>query len=207
MENRDSKAQDSYLWWTEAYIFSMFPICDDLSFRLVASGDQTEILRAGYWPSYNVPFYEEVSPTKRRSYNWLKFTLPFTVEIICLMPRQWLLVCSQAHSWLLHLPLPLPIPHRDTSQGDFKCPFKGGMEKGGGGGGTVFLNHLCWGARLPLLLLLYANQDLLNVWGLLWIQYVNYMKISHLVYTRDTSFLISSVNINCFPLTIVLSLA
>lgn len=27
---------------------------------LVASGDQTEILRAGYWPSYNVPFYEEI---------------------------------------------------------------------------------------------------------------------------------------------------
>ena len=24
------------------------------------SGDQTEILRAGYWPSYNVPFYEQV---------------------------------------------------------------------------------------------------------------------------------------------------
>ena len=47
----------------------MFPICDDLSFRLVISGDQTEILRAGYWPSYNVPFYEEVSPTKMRSYN------------------------------------------------------------------------------------------------------------------------------------------
>ncbi|XP_030834697.1 phospholipase B-like 1 [Strongylocentrotus purpuratus] len=27
---------------------------------LVASGDQTNILRAGYWPSYNVPFYEEI---------------------------------------------------------------------------------------------------------------------------------------------------
>ena len=54
------------------------------------------------------------------------------------MPRQWLLECSQAHSWLLHLPLPLPIPHRDTSQGDFKCPFKGGREKGGGGGGHRF---------------------------------------------------------------------
>ncbi|XP_032218792.1 phospholipase B-like 1 isoform X2 [Nematostella vectensis] len=27
---------------------------------LVASGDQTAILRAGYWPSYNVPFYELV---------------------------------------------------------------------------------------------------------------------------------------------------
>lgn len=27
---------------------------------LVVSGDQTEILRAGYWPSYNVPFYEEI---------------------------------------------------------------------------------------------------------------------------------------------------
>ncbi|KAK3755108.1 hypothetical protein QZH41_017928, partial [Actinostola sp. cb2023] len=26
----------------------------------VASGDQTEILRLGYWPSYNVPFYEKV---------------------------------------------------------------------------------------------------------------------------------------------------
>ena len=59
------------------------------------------------------------------------------------MPRQWLLECSQAHSWLLHLPLPLPIPHRDTSQGDFKCPFKGGMEKGGGGGHRFF--------KLPML--------------------------------------------------------
>lgn len=28
--------------------------------RLVMGGDQTEILREGYWPSYNVPFYEEV---------------------------------------------------------------------------------------------------------------------------------------------------
>lgn len=27
---------------------------------LVKSGDQSEILRAGYWPSYNVPFFEEV---------------------------------------------------------------------------------------------------------------------------------------------------
>ncbi|EDO42515.1 predicted protein, partial [Nematostella vectensis] len=27
---------------------------------LVASGDQTPILRAGYWPSYNIPFYELV---------------------------------------------------------------------------------------------------------------------------------------------------
>jgi len=27
----------------------------------VVSGDQTEILRKGYWSSYNVPFYEEVS--------------------------------------------------------------------------------------------------------------------------------------------------
>ena len=28
--------------------------------RYVESGDQTEILQAGYWPSYNVPFYEDV---------------------------------------------------------------------------------------------------------------------------------------------------
>ncbi|XP_071509243.1 phospholipase B-like 1 [Diadema antillarum] len=27
---------------------------------LVVSGDQTNILRAGYWPSYNVPFYEQI---------------------------------------------------------------------------------------------------------------------------------------------------
>ncbi|XP_071797643.1 phospholipase B-like 1 isoform X1 [Asterias amurensis] len=27
---------------------------------LVKTGDQTAILRAGYWPSYNVPFYEEI---------------------------------------------------------------------------------------------------------------------------------------------------
>ncbi|XP_071963948.1 phospholipase-B 81-like [Antedon mediterranea] len=27
---------------------------------LVESGDQTAILRAGYWPSYNVPFYENI---------------------------------------------------------------------------------------------------------------------------------------------------
>ena len=31
-----------------------------LYLSLVVSGDQTEILRAGYWPSYNVPFYEQV---------------------------------------------------------------------------------------------------------------------------------------------------
>ena len=28
--------------------------------RLVVGSDQTEILRAGYWPSYNVPFHEQV---------------------------------------------------------------------------------------------------------------------------------------------------
>ena len=28
--------------------------------RLVVGSDQTEILRAGYWPSYNVPFHEKV---------------------------------------------------------------------------------------------------------------------------------------------------
>jgi hypothetical protein len=27
---------------------------------LVVFEDQTNILRAGYWPSYNVPFYEEI---------------------------------------------------------------------------------------------------------------------------------------------------
>ena len=31
-----------------------------LHFRKVESGDQTEILQAGYWPSYNVPFYEDI---------------------------------------------------------------------------------------------------------------------------------------------------
>ena len=29
-------------------------------YRYVKSGDQTGILQAGYWPSYNVPFYEDV---------------------------------------------------------------------------------------------------------------------------------------------------
>ena len=35
-------------------------IAVDFYFSLVVSGDQTDILRAGYWPSYNVPFYEQV---------------------------------------------------------------------------------------------------------------------------------------------------
>ena len=26
----------------------------------VESGDQTDVLQAGYWPSYNVPFYEDI---------------------------------------------------------------------------------------------------------------------------------------------------
>ena len=30
-------------------------------FSLVVSEDQTAILREGYWASYNVPFYEEIS--------------------------------------------------------------------------------------------------------------------------------------------------
>ena len=30
------------------------------SSRYVASGDQTPILRTGYWASYNIPFYEYV---------------------------------------------------------------------------------------------------------------------------------------------------
>ena len=33
---------------------------DNVLDRLVVSGDQTEILSEGYWPSYNVPFYQEV---------------------------------------------------------------------------------------------------------------------------------------------------
>ena len=28
--------------------------------RYVASGDETEILRDGYWASYNIPFFEKV---------------------------------------------------------------------------------------------------------------------------------------------------
>ena len=28
--------------------------------RYVKSGDQTDILRAGYWPSYNIAFYEDI---------------------------------------------------------------------------------------------------------------------------------------------------
>ena len=31
-----------------------------LACRYVESGDQTHILQAGYWPSYNIPFYEEI---------------------------------------------------------------------------------------------------------------------------------------------------
>ena len=34
--------------------------CTLLLVRLVVGSDQTEILRAGYWPSYNVPFHEQV---------------------------------------------------------------------------------------------------------------------------------------------------
>ena len=29
-------------------------------YRYMKSGDQTEILRAGYWSSYNIPFYEDI---------------------------------------------------------------------------------------------------------------------------------------------------
>ena len=32
-----------------------------ISSSLVVAGDQTAILREGYWASYNVPFYEEIS--------------------------------------------------------------------------------------------------------------------------------------------------
>ena len=83
------------------------------------------------------------------------------------MLRQWLLECSQAHSWLLHLPCLSPSLIVTQVQVIFlsvPSRVEGRREEEGG---TVFLSHLCWGAHLPLLLLLYANQDLLNVWGLL----------------------------------------
>jgi len=42
-----------------------YDIDDNLLDRLVVSGDQTEILSEGYWPSYNVPFYQEVGITAK----------------------------------------------------------------------------------------------------------------------------------------------
>ena len=39
----------------------LLPYClTSTLYSLVESGDQTAILRAGYWPSYNVPFYENI---------------------------------------------------------------------------------------------------------------------------------------------------
>ena len=35
-------------------------LCTLLLVRLVVGSDQTEILRARYWPSYNVLFHEQV---------------------------------------------------------------------------------------------------------------------------------------------------
>lgn len=44
----NKEVQDGALW-----------VCEQIP-GLVASGDQTNILRTGYWPSYNVPFYEQI---------------------------------------------------------------------------------------------------------------------------------------------------
>ena len=54
-------------------------IDDSMLDRLVVSGDQTKILSEGYWPSYNVPFYEEVCKISIASlYNYLNLGLfPF----------------------------------------------------------------------------------------------------------------------------------
>jgi hypothetical protein len=38
---------------------------------LVVGKDVTEILRTGYWPSYNVPFFEEVYCTIKRKVTWV----------------------------------------------------------------------------------------------------------------------------------------
>ena len=54
-------------------------IDDNVLDRLVVSGDQTKVLSEGYWPSYNVPFYEEVSNISiALLYNYLSLGLfPF----------------------------------------------------------------------------------------------------------------------------------
>lgn len=50
----------------------------------MVSGDQTEILSKGYWPSYNVPFYEEVS----------------SIFIVDCVFKSWVLSISQKNSSL-----------------------------------------------------------------------------------------------------------
>ena len=45
------------MWWSggNCVHLLLYDICS-----YVASGDQTSILRTGYWASYNVPFYEYI---------------------------------------------------------------------------------------------------------------------------------------------------
>ena len=59
---------DSAFWVVEqipGWVYHRLSLCLDsivhISSSLVVAGDQTAILREGYWASYNVPFYEEIS--------------------------------------------------------------------------------------------------------------------------------------------------
>ena len=51
-----------YYWSCDLlpYLSIQYSLYHTCCYRYMKSGDQTDILRAGYWSSYNIPFYEDI---------------------------------------------------------------------------------------------------------------------------------------------------
>ena len=76
--------------------------------RLVVSGDQTEILSEGYWPSYNVPFYQEVDT----------IFVAFCVNKPCALssPPKILVYISGNFQWQIEQHFPESLEKKTTTQ-------------------------------------------------------------------------------------------
>ncbi len=82
-------------------------------YRYVKSGDQSDILRAGYWSSYNVPFYENVFDALGYSTAVEAYGTEFSYQ---LCPRAKIFRRDQGK--VLNN-IKVDLPYRGTFEGDF----------------------------------------------------------------------------------------